>query len=64
MINLRRLASDHFLGIDPFGELFVGEKAKGKGCLSQSDIFLMGFFGDFGGVFVADALVEGGDQHQ
>src|SRR5690606_9756291 len=54
----------HVDRLDPVIVLLGADIAQGQGCLTQGSTFLLRFFGDGGGLVVADMPVKRSHQHQ
>ena len=54
----------HVLGFDEGVEFFGADEAEVDGGFAEGEVGVVGGFGDFGGVVVADFGGERGDQHQ
>ena len=61
---LRLQVAHHVSGHYPFVKLLAGHVAAGYCGFAQAGAFLVGLFGDVGGLVVADVGVESCDQHQ
>src|SRR6516225_11081013 len=64
MAHARGSWMGHGFGLDEGVEFLGGEEAKLGGGFFEARVFVVGGFGDFGSIVVADFGGEGGDEHE